>query len=255
MKWISPRTLLERLSRGKAFWRRMPQEFGRKPIRVTPDSALSFLKPGKMAFDPMLLRFVDEFVEKGQVIWDAGANVGVFSLAAAVRGGKVLAIEADPWLCSLLHETVGHPENGELSIDPLCGALSDRPGISRFHIAQRGRSASFIEGSPGSTQTGGVRKSFLVPTFSMDFLLEFLPAPSIVKIDVEGAEDMVIAGASDMLDRIRPILLVEVQKRSREKVLGTLMTHGYRISDYESGQECGVHIPDDAANFLAVPVK
>ena len=105
---------MERFSRRKTFWRRMPKSFERKPIKVTPDSALKFLKPGDMAFDPMLLRFAEQFVDKESVVWDIGANVGVFSLASAVRGGKVLAIEADPWLYTLLLETSRHRENRAL---------------------------------------------------------------------------------------------------------------------------------------------
>jgi FkbM family methyltransferase len=215
----------------------MPDEFQKKPIRVTPDSALSFLKPGNLAFDEMLLRFAREYVSTGKVVWDIGANVGIFSVAAAVRGGDCLAIEADPWLYSLLCQTQEHPLNADLRLTPLNTAVSAAPGVAQLNIARRGRSANYIEGASGSTQTGGVRKKVFVPALSMDLLMKSFCAPDIIKIDIEGAEQFVFDGATELFSRCCPVILVEVQSFTRSKVYEFLLDIGYIITDYESGKK------------------
>lgn len=247
------RLLAERLSRKKTFWRRLPAAFDRKPIKVTPDSALRFLKPGEAAFDTMLLRLVDEYVGKGTNVWDIGANVGVLSLAAAVRGGNILGIEADAWLHSLLLETADHHENIDLSLTPLCAAIAADVGTVSLQIAVRGRSSSFIDGARGSTQTGGLRKSQLVAMLTLDLLLKYHEPPDLLKIDVEGAEALILKGASTIVNDIKPIILIEVQDYTRQMVMDTLLIAGYTISDYETGKLYTNHLDETGNNYLAVP--
>jgi precorrin-6B methylase 2 len=65
-----------------------------------------------------LLAIAKELIKPGMVLWDIGANVGAFTMAAAYMAGKVgkvLAIEPDSWLTSLIRRsaaraagTVGH---------------------------------------------------------------------------------------------------------------------------------------------------
>jgi len=56
------RTMLERLSRGRSFKRRLPSRFGFTPLYVSPDARLKYLKLGEDAFDAELLRIVDEHI-------------------------------------------------------------------------------------------------------------------------------------------------------------------------------------------------
>ena len=249
---VSPRYWAERLSRGKAFWRRLPAEFGHAPMRVSPDAALQLLKPGRQAFDPMLLRFCDEYVNKGNTVWDIGANVGIFSLAAAVRGGRVLAVEPDPWLFSLLRMTQEHPGNRQLSFEPLCTAIAAEPGVARLSIAQRGRASNFLESFRGRSQTGGVRSQCLVPILSLDHLLLTHSEPDLIKIDVEGAERAVLQGAESILSGVRPALLIEVGNETRPGVITRLLSADYRVFDYVTGVECDRH-STSGANLLARP--
>jgi len=72
--------------------------FGRAPILVSPDSALAYWKPELGSVDPYLLSMVRELVRPGMMVWDIGANVGLFSFAAAALGAQVLAVEPDIWL-------------------------------------------------------------------------------------------------------------------------------------------------------------
>ena len=79
--------------------RRLPKVFGGAPILVSPDSALAFWKRDLGSVDPYLLSMARELVRPGMVVWDIGANVGLFAFAAAALGApQVLAVEPDIWL-------------------------------------------------------------------------------------------------------------------------------------------------------------
>lgn len=91
------RSIIERISRGKSFMRRLPTEFHYTPLYVSPDAQLKYLKIGAHAFDDELLRIAREHIREDSHVWDVGSNIGVFAFAAAsiARKGSALAIEAD----------------------------------------------------------------------------------------------------------------------------------------------------------------
>ena len=65
-------------------------------------------------------------------------------------------------------------------------AISDQVGLAEFRIAKRRQSNSLLVEAP--LVTGGLVKTQIVPAFSIDALLDQLPAPRVGKIDVEAAE-------------------------------------------------------------------
>jgi hypothetical protein len=84
------------MSRGLVLRRHLPAEFNRLPIYVSPEAGLRYWRRRLEKVDPPLLRMVRELVKPGSVVWDVGANVGLFSLSAAALAGpsgSVLAIE------------------------------------------------------------------------------------------------------------------------------------------------------------------
>jgi hypothetical protein len=98
----------------------------------------------------------------------------------------------------------------------------------------RGRSANHLASCIGSTQTGGVRETVSVITVTLDWLMERLPLPMIIKIDVEGAESLVLAGANALISKVRPIVLCEVSDQAADSCTVFFESHGYRIYDFES---------------------
>ena len=102
------RRLAERLTRDWTLHRHLPQDFGSVPILVTPSAGLRYLSRSMDAVDPVLLRLVKELVEAESVVWDIGANVGLFAFAAASLAGprgQVVAMEPDAWLLQLLRRS------------------------------------------------------------------------------------------------------------------------------------------------------
>ncbi|MEX0372772.1 FkbM family methyltransferase [Spiribacter roseus] len=218
--------------RGHTFWRRLPEDLGSTTILCSADARLQHLKPGEAAFDPELLWLARHWVTEDAVIWDVGANIGVFALAAThrVTKGSVLAIEPDPWLFGLLARSVARLEMQ--SVRALCAAIGDEVGVADLAIAQRGRASNFLTRFDGRSQARGIRQLQSVPVFTLDTLLACLPppTPTHIKIDVEGAEWAVLQGAPKLLETVRPKLFVEVGVETERLVTDYLAKLDYSIS-------------------------
>lgn len=254
---IMLRTLLERASHNVVLRRRLPARVGGQYIYVSPDAALKFWKRDLNHTDPALFDWAAEFIKHDDVVWDVGANVGLFSFAAAsVCGskGKVLAIEADLRLVEILRRSARSQGPETAPVDVLPVAISDRVGVAEFVIAARGRSANHLSETEGSSQAGGARETVMAITVTLDWLLERFPAPNLLKIDVEGAEHKVLQGAQKLLAAHRPNLLCEVHAPNRQTIAGILGAHGYTMFDLEALRNDRAPLQLPAFNTLAVPV-
>ena len=225
------RALAERMARGWAVTRTLPLADVAPRLVISGEAQLKYLRPGSRAFDPVLLSQVRALVRPGQRVWDIGANVGVFAFAAAGLAGRVLAVEPDPWLFGLLQRSRAANRGRDLApVELLCAAVADRAGIARFQIAKRGRAANALSGFGGS-QMGGTREELLVPTVTLDQLNDAAFPPDLVKIDVEGAELLVLEGGEKLLREVRPVLLLEVAESNADAATTRLRRAGYRLYD------------------------
>lgn len=248
------RRLLERISRTRAFMRRLPDEFGRAPLYVSADAQLKFLRPGRIGLDAMLLDRVAEWITPEMRVWDIGANVGVFAVASAARNARVLALEPDPWLAALLRRSAALAENRHLDLWVLCAAASDHNGTATLQIAGRGRASNALEGFGGS-QMGGVRERNLVPTLTMDTLMASWRRPDFVKIDVEGAEGLVLAGAARLLTEARPMFMIEVEQRRSATLAKLFAAYAYRLFDAEQPSQGRAPLTHCPFSTLALPAE
>jgi FkbM family methyltransferase len=225
------RRFVERMVRGSSFRRNIKVMNQLVPIHVSPDAQLKYLKPGACSFDRDLVELAEKHLTADSVVWDVGANVGTFSVAAATvaHRGKVVAIEADIWLAQLVRRTAAEAAHGG-RIEVLPSAISDKCGTARFEVAERGRASNALEAVGGDSPTsGGKRQIQLVPTLTLDALLETLPSPNFVKIDVEGAEALVFAGASRLLKEVRPLIYAEISSKTALQVADVMRGASYGV--------------------------
>jgi FkbM family methyltransferase len=150
-------------------------------------------------------RSFERTIFPGAVVVDIGANVGYFSLLAAVLAGKtgrVFAIEPSPRNADYIRRHVRLNKFSTVTV--IEAAISDRSGEAFFDLG-----ASIATGH--LSESGQIR----VDLVTLDSLLaeETLLPPDFIKIDVEGAEFAVLQGAKDVLSQHQPVLFMDTHAR------------------------------------------
>ena len=171
-------------------------------------------------FDAELYEAFGGLVLRTPVIWDVGGHIGYHALgfAAGQPDARVVSFEPNP--ANLARLRTNLDRNGDLAarIDVLPMALADRSGeltlVASDDVDGGGSSCSFLAGSdtPFSAVTYDTFARTPVAVSTIDELAYggAHPAPSLIKVDVEGAELMVLRGASRTIDQIAPAWLIEV---------------------------------------------
>ena len=251
------RPILEKITRRTAFRRSLPASVGGAPIYTSGSAGLKYIFEPIDRIDPVLCALAAEFVAPGHVVWDVGANVGLFAFAAAHLAGpagKVVGIEADMWLVQLLRRSasIQPPSSAPVSIVP--AAIAGACGLRTFDIATRSRASNSLAGY-GNSQAGGVAERQTVVSVSLDWLSNQLPAPDVLKIDVEGAELEVLQGAQRLLSAKGPVVLCEVCEKSSIEVTRLLRDAGYRIYDAETPGPRRAEIESASWNTVAIRAR
>ena len=160
------RRSLERLTRRLVLRRQLPGTFDNAVLYVSPAVGLRFIFRSMARIDPPLLMAAYKLVKTGDVVWDIGANIGLFALAAAVRTGKhgkVIAFEPDVWLVQLLRRTsAAQPDkNAPITVVPVAVAaevslrrILDRCPLSGMQRAGRIRQQSDGRGRSAASRRG-----------------------------------------------------------------------------------------------------
>ena len=150
---------------------------------------------------------IKELLQPGMTFYDIGANVGFFSIIAAhLSGGTVVCFE--PLAENIQHIQHNAALNQLKSLVIRSEALGGEDGEAIFNVsAVKSWGKLATVGSPAQ-QVGDIRVSLR----RLDTIIREsdLPQPGLIKIDVEGAEVDVLAGASETLMSSRPILLIEL---------------------------------------------
>lgn len=164
---------------------------------------VDYILPGMFDDHSMLVEGPGEYgavsVAPGDIVLDLGANIGLFSLLAAARGGKVFAFEPIPAVLEYLALAKEvHPE-----IEIIDQAASDRTGSVSITLSSGTNTASsFVLPVEG--------KSLDISCISIDDFVETyqLNTVDFIKADIEGAERLMLAGARKTLQRFAPKLSI-----------------------------------------------
>jgi len=227
------RSILEKATRGTSFRRTLPATLGGAQIYASGSAGLKYIFRSMASVDPDLCRITAEVVKRHHVIWDVGANIGLFAFAAAHltgESGAVVAVEPDAWLVQLLRRSASIQPPTSASVQVIPAAVAETCGVRTFNIAARSRASSSLAGY-GNSQTGGIAEQQSVVSVSLDWLAGRMPSPDVVKIDVEGAELEVLTGGIELLRTKGPIILCEVCEEHSRDVTALLRSVGYRIYD------------------------
>ena len=190
-------------------------------------------------FGREIIPFLEAILKPGQQFIDIGANIGLYAiLASQLVGdrGRVLAIEPVPSVFSLLSSNI--TRNNLRNITLFNGVVTAQSGTCHLNI---------VEGSPEYSSMGSIVhphapnkiQELTVLGETLDNLVsENGLDPVLVKIDVEGAEGLVLSGADFVLRNKRPAILSELDDRllktlnwNSRQVIRLLEDYQYTVFD------------------------
>ncbi len=185
------------------------------------------------SYDADLQRVISDHLPEGGVFMDIGANVGFFTLLAARRvgkGGQVHAFEPEPRTYAALRRNIALNRLTNVTAWQL--ALSDTAGTATLFPHAGGNSGA---ASLRPLENSGPPVAVELDTYDRLAAERGLPVPSLIKIDVEGAETKVIRGMTQLLSQeTKPPILMEISEfsleklgSSRQELLGMMRNFGY----------------------------
>jgi FkbM family methyltransferase len=228
------RSTTERLFGPLVISRHLPAQYGGGKLTVSGKvGGLKYLFKNASDWDPELLRIASVLVEKNDIVWDVGANVGLFAKSAAYLagpGGHIYAVEADADAQVLLNKSIAlhSPEDAPITLLPV--AVSDHVGWETFSISRRARASNSLAGY-GSSSTGGVLQNRIVPSVTLDSMLDKFSLPNVLKIDVEDAEVKVLEGGKEVLKTVRPLIYCEISSENIQELQRIFAKASYRFFD------------------------
>jgi FkbM family methyltransferase len=188
-------------------------------------------------YEPQETMIVRRMVEAGGTFVDVGAHWGYFSLIMAEHvgsSGRVVAIEADPRIHAILERSVAL--NNLPQVRVVHAAAAARPGVLPLigfdELSDNWGTSRIAAGA------SPVRPSHEVPARSIDDLLDEFGVDTVdlIKMDIEGAEALALAGMSTGLRRgryrrllleLHPVQLAE-QSADASAIVEGLLAFGFR---------------------------
>lgn len=182
-----------------------------------------------------LAKFLIKHLDDGDVFFDIGANLGYYSLLASGlvgERGSVYAFEPAPTVLPLLHKNAANKRN----IHIVGEAIGDSSLPVDFYLAeQRYSGISTTNLSVFERDRKGCRhfKKVVVQSRKLDdFCLSKNVFPAVIKIDVEGAEEKVLSGAGNVLEKHPAAVAIEIFfdpfTENYRNALGILKYNNYR---------------------------
>jgi FkbM family methyltransferase len=196
-------------------------------------------------FEEAEMQFLKRYLKEKDVVFDIGANIGLFTLISSEyigAGGMIYAFEPTPQTYSWLEQNCRANNLQNVILNQL--AVSDKDGTIEFHLSAEGFDAfnSIVRPSKGSnyiTQT--------VNCLTLDSYIEknnLSGKIQIIKIDVEGFEISLLNGGEQTLSLSNaPDLVVEFTESNAKnagfscaQLYDKLEGYGYKLYHYNSTQ-------------------
>ena len=194
--------------------------------RIFPDYGWAYLYGG---WERPLVRAMRRLIRRGFTVYDLGANYGMHTLLfARIVGqtGHVYAFEPSPDIFGALQDNLNL--NSMRWVTPVRKAVSSAAGEACFDDGHH-RGAGHLSSSG--------QGSFKVDVISIDdfvFEQQALP-PEFLKIDIEGGESSALKGATKVLEKYRPRMVIELHNPDEDRAVGSILKdlnyRAYRVAD------------------------
>jgi len=214
---------------------------------LDPDDSVSrtLLETGQ--WEPETWGIVKKYLPAGGTFVDVGAHIGVYSLKAAQAMGSqghVIAIEPNPETVQKLRDNIQASGDNNIAVQPV--ACSDSETDLDLFAAARSNTGETSLSRANAAQAGTVRAVYHVHARPLDAILEAagVARVDVVKIDVEGAEMLVLKGARQTLARYSPVISVELIDRQLKSMGSSIaeVTEFLRSQGYSPRQTSSANV-------------
>ena len=178
---------------------------------VVPNGLNHFRIKSFASKEPETLTWIDH-IEKNSILWDIGANVGLYSCyAAQTRDCKVYAFEPSIFNLELLARNIFLNQLvDKITILPI--ALSDATKTANLKMTTTEWGGALSTFEQGYTHDGSqIKKIFEFKTLglSMNDVVSLLklPQPDYIKMDVDGIEHLILKGGHDVLKHVKGVII------------------------------------------------
>jgi FkbM family methyltransferase len=203
---------------------------GKKLIFSTPSKMTRWRVESIYEKEPWTLDWLASF-QPGEAMLDCGANVGMYTIWAAVtRGVRVFAFEPEAQNFAILNRNI-YINNLQSNVKAYCIGLSDSDGLFDLHMADmRVGGSCHSVGEPLDFEHKPMKAMFIQGCSAnrLDTLIKSkgIPIPNHIKIDVDGFEPKVIAGALETLSmpEVKSLLIETNQNLNDHKEMVSQLT-------------------------------
>ena len=218
-------------------------------IAVSPAENFSYLVG---TAEPHLQKIIRKCVTEGDTVYDIGAHIGYVSLSLAKRvgpKGHVVAFEPLPGNIRALRENIAHNHLSNVQIFE--AAASETHGQAVIRIAENPATASLIWHKNNQSA-----RNITINTVAIDELIDsgsLIGNPKFVKVDVEGAEGLVLRGMRRMIAAAKPIVFLECSDSGRETTWQLFGQLNYRCESAITRQSVTEFSEYRHSDFLWLP--
>ncbi|MBI2428146.1 MAG: FkbM family methyltransferase [Ignavibacteriales bacterium] len=162
--------------------------------------------------EPETHYFVNFLINRSKekiIVLDVGANIGemVIDFSGRDNVARVIAFEPNPECAATIEKSIAL--NGRNNVMLVRKAASDEIGTATFHLNPDAAVTSSLMNSHAG-------ESLTVATTTVDHECSDIDSPSIMIIDVEGAELLVMKGARQFIRRNQPVIIFEHHDESKK---------------------------------------
>lgn len=181
--------------------------------------------------EPETVAWIRDFIKDGDAFLDIGGNIGIYSLCVASLYPRSFTISFEPFLANYLRLEENIKLNGLTNIRAFQAAFGNQTRLVNFYSPK-------IEAGSSGGQVGSTKdehgKPFnymsmeQIPVYRVDDFFFFfkIPPPKHIKIDVDGQEEQVLAGATNILGNVGvKSVLVERNELLNKEILMRFMTN------------------------------
>lgn len=194
-----------------------------------------------------ITQILKTYCRPGMVVCDIGAHHGYFSMLMAklvTDSGNCFAFEANKSNYERILHSVSANGIQNLIVENM--AVSNQSGQAEIRLYPGYNSMGRLTQYVGSNDQPLFSMSEIVPSITLDEYFEMKGdrQPGLMKIDVEGAEDVVVDGGIGIISRDKPVIVMEVHRCSGVEienvpVVARLIKLGYDLKELQIDQEIG----------------